>query len=76
MPHVVVKLWPGPSESQKAELAQAIAEALKNTIGSADKSISVAIEEVVSEDWMTQVYHPEIAPRLASLYKKPGYGPT
>lgn len=75
MPHVVVKLWPGPTEPQKAELAQALAEALKKTIGSSDKSISVAIEEVAPAEWMKAVYEPEIAPRMAALYKKPGYEP-
>jgi 4-oxalocrotonate tautomerase len=75
MPHVVVKLWPGPSESQKEQLALAITEALKQVIGSTDRSVSVAIDEVASDDWMKSVYEPEIAPRLEALYKKPGYAP-
>jgi 4-oxalocrotonate tautomerase len=75
MPHVVVKMWAGKSEEQKAALAQAMVEALKATVGSSDSSISVAIEDVVPQDWMSQVYEAEIAPRLESLHKKPGYGP-
>jgi 4-oxalocrotonate tautomerase len=75
MPHVVVKMWAGKSEAQKTALAQAMVEALKATLGSSDSSISVAIEDVAPEAWMAQVYEPEIAPQLASLYKKPGYGP-
>ena len=75
MPHVVVKMWAGKSEAQKTALAQAMVEALKSTLGSSDSSISVAIEDVAPEAWMGQVYEPEIAPQLESLYKKPGYGP-
>jgi hypothetical protein len=43
--------------------------------GSTEASISVAIEEVASAEWMRQVYEPEIAPAMERLYKKPGYGP-
>jgi 4-oxalocrotonate tautomerase len=75
MPHVVVKMWAGKSEAQKAALAQALVEALKATVGSSDSSISIAIEDVEPEAWMKQVYQPEIAPRMDSLYKKPGYRP-
>lgn len=75
MPHVVVKMWSGKSDEQKAALTQALVQALKSTLGSSDSSISVAIEDVAPEDWMRQVYEPEIAPRLESLHKKPGYGP-
>jgi 4-oxalocrotonate tautomerase len=75
MPHIVVKLWPGPSEKQKAQLAQDIVQAIRNNTGSGDESVSVAIEEVPSRDWMDKVYRPEIAPAMQSLYKKPGYGP-
>jgi 4-oxalocrotonate tautomerase len=77
MPHVVVKMWAGKTEEQKQALARAMVEALKATLGSSDSSISVAIEDVAPQDWMQQVYEPEIAPRLQSLHKnkKPGYGP-
>jgi len=76
MPHVVVKMWAGKSEAQKTALAAALVQALKNTVGSSDSSISVAILDVAPEDWMAQVYEPEIAPQLESLHKKPGYGPA
>jgi len=75
MPHIVVKLWPGPSEQQKAQLAQDITRAIGKNIGSGDESVSVAIEEVPSRDWMEKVYRPDIAPVMDSLYKKPGYAP-
>lgn len=75
MPHVVVKLWPGPSEAQKAALAQEIVAAIGRNVGSAADSVSVAIEEVPAARWMEQVYRPEIAPSIDRLYKKPGYEP-
>ena len=75
MPHVIVKLWPGPSEKQKAALAQEIVTAIGTTVGSAEESVSVAIEEVPSREWMAKVYRPEIAPAMERLYKKPGYAP-
>ena len=55
-------------------MAVELAEALKATLGSSDSSISVAIEDVAPDAWMAQVYEPELAPQLESLYKKPGYG--
>lgn len=76
MPHVIVKMWPGPSEQQKRRLAQQITRDVVSTLDSADASVSVAIEEVEPGDWLEQVYRPEIEPRIDRLYKKPGYGPS
>jgi 4-oxalocrotonate tautomerase len=73
MPHVVVKVWPGPTEKQKAALARDIVAAIKKNTGSSDDSVSVAVEEVASHEWMEKVYRPEIAPAMERLYKKPGY---
>ena len=75
MPHVIVKIWPGPSEKQKARCAGKIVEVLVASLGTGEESISVAIEEVRPEAWMAQVYRPDIEPNMAALYKKPGYGP-
>jgi 4-oxalocrotonate tautomerase len=75
MPHVVVKLWPGRSEEQKKQLTEAIVKDMMATLGSSEASISVAIEEVPSDQWTDKVYNPEIAPKMGSLYKKPGYKP-
>lgn len=75
MPHVIVKLWPGPSEQQKARLAQAIVRDIADTIGSGAESVSVAIEELEPGAWMAKVYRPDIAPHMDRLYKKPGYEP-
>ena len=75
MPHVIVKLWPGPSEQQKKRLADAIVRDIAETIGSGAESVSVGIEEVEPSAWMNKVYRPDIAPDMDRLYKKPGYEP-
>jgi 4-oxalocrotonate tautomerase len=73
MPHVMVKLWPGRSEAEKAELAEKIVQDLMETLHSRESSISVSIEEVSSEDWAEKVYKPDIEAKWDKLYKQPGY---
>ena len=60
MPHVNVRMYAGRSEEDKARLADAIGAALVQTLGSSERSISVAIEDVAPDDWMAEVYEPEI----------------
>ena len=73
MPHVIVKLWPGKSERQKARLAEAIARDVMEVLHYGEESVSVAMEEVAPEQWAEQVYRPDIVRKAAQLYKKPGY---
>ena len=73
MPHVVVKLWPGKTEAQKAKLAEAIARDVIEHLGSSEASVSVSIEEVPQDAWTEQVYRPDIAGRPELVYRKPGY---
>jgi len=73
MPHVIVKLWPGPSEQQKARLAEAITRDVTAILDLGEESVSVAMEEVEPRDWAEQVYKPDIAGKPDQLYKKPGY---
>jgi 4-oxalocrotonate tautomerase len=73
MPHVVVKLWPGKSEQQKQRLAEKIARDVMEVLNYGEESVSVAIEEVESQDWAEQVYKPDIVDGAGRLYKKPGY---
>ena len=75
MPHVIVKLASGRSEAQKSALAEAVTKAVMATVDVGEESVSVAIEDVATEDWVDQVYRPDILPRLDSLHKKPGYDP-
>lgn len=73
MPHVIVKLWPGKSEQQKAHLAEAITQGVMDVLHYGEESVSVAFEEISAQDWAEKVYKPEIVINAASLYKNPGY---
>lgn len=73
MPHVIVKIWPGATEEQKARLAEQIAREVKECIGSGEAYTSVDIVEINSSDWAEEVYRPEIVPNMDRLYKKPEY---
>ena len=74
MPHVIVKLWPGKSERQKAKLAEAITKNVTDVLGYGEESVSVAMEEVEPRDWAEKVFKPDIVNKPDQLYKKPGYG--
>lgn len=73
MPHVIVKLWPGKTEQQKNRLAQAITKDVLEILHYGDESISVAMEEILPQDWAEKVYKPDIQRNEEKLYKKPGY---
>ena len=73
MPHVIVKLWPGKSEQQKARLADEIVKEVMDVLDYGEESVSVAIEEVEPRDWAERVYKPDIVNNSDKLYKKPGY---
>jgi 4-oxalocrotonate tautomerase len=75
MPHVIVKLYSGKSEQQKAALAEAVTKAVMNTLNYGEDSVSVGIEDVEPKDWTEQVYKPDIFGRADTIYKKPGYSP-
>lgn len=76
MPHVIVKLWPGESETRKQQLAERIVQAVKDTLAYGAESVSVAMEEIESRDWVEKVYTPDIANKPEQLYKRPGYDPS
>ena len=76
MPHVIVKLWPGKSDRQKARLSEEIAKDVMKVLNYGEESVSVAMEEVKPEDWVEKVYKPDIQDNWAKLYKKPGYDPS
>jgi 4-oxalocrotonate tautomerase len=73
MPHVIVKLWPGKSEQQKSQLAEAITQDVMNVLHYGEESVSVAFEEIGAQDWAEKVFKPDILNKAATLYKKPGY---
>ena len=73
MPHVIVKLWPGKSEQQKARLADKIAKEVMDVLNYGEESVSVGFEEIKSQEWKEKVYKPDIQDNWDKLYKKPGY---
>jgi len=73
MPHVMVKLWPGKSELQKARLAEKIVQDVTEIFDYGEECVSVAMEEIKSTDWAKQVYEPDIKAKWDELYKQPGY---
>jgi len=73
MPHVIVKLWPGKSEQQKARLAEEITKDVMNVLNYGEESVSVAFEEVTAQDWAEKVYKPDIVNNAKKLYKRLGY---
>jgi 4-oxalocrotonate tautomerase len=66
-------LWPGKSEQQKTRLAEAITRDVMEILDYGDESVSVALEEVKSQDWLEKVCKPDIKSKWNKLYKKPGY---
>ena len=75
MPHVIVKLYSGRSEQQKAQLAQKITQAVMDGAQCEESAVSVSIEDIAPADWVDKVYKPDIMSKQDGLYKKPGYNP-
>ena len=75
MPHVIVKLLPGRSESQKTRLGEQIVKDVVAIAKCDEESVSVAIEEIQPGDWAEKVYRPDVLNRPENVYKKPGYNP-
>ena len=73
MPHIIIKMYPGRSEEEKQNMADAITQDVIKYTGAKDSSVSIAIEEIEPSDWKSDVYDTEIKPNIDSLYKKPGY---
>ena len=73
MPHVIVKLWPGKPKKQKQDLADKITRAVMQTLHYGEESISVGVEEVPADEWMSRVYEPDIQAKPETIFKKPGY---
>jgi 4-oxalocrotonate tautomerase len=75
MPHVIVKLYAGRSEQEKARLASEITKAVTSVLRYGEDSVSVGIEDIQPRDWVETVYKPDILGRRDTLYRKPGYDP-
>ena len=75
MPHVLVKLYAGRTDQQKAKLAEAITKTVMAALKLEEQSISVAVEDVAPAQWTEKVYKTDIL-NNPKLYKKPGYDPA
>jgi len=75
MPHIIVKLYPGRSEEAKQALAGKITRAVVEETGCKERSVSVSMEEIPSENWAETVYQKDILNGPGMLYKEPGYDP-
>jgi 4-oxalocrotonate tautomerase len=75
MPHIIVKLWSGKSDQQKARIADEVTKAVMASTGYGEESVSVSIEDVEPSEWTEKVYKPDTLDGPGKLYKKPGYGP-
>lgn len=73
MPHVIVKLYSGRSEREKARLSDEITAVVMKTLGYGEESVSVAVEDVSPRDWAEKVYKPDILGHQDRLFKRPGY---
>jgi 4-oxalocrotonate tautomerase len=73
MPHIIVKLAAGKTETQKQDLAEAITRSVAAILDYGEDAVSVAMEEVAPDAWAEQVYRPDIIGKPGTLYKTPGY---
>jgi 4-oxalocrotonate tautomerase len=76
MPHIVVKMISGRTDEQKARLAEEVTKAVMSALNCAEKSVSVAVEDVASADWTEKVYKPDILAKPDQIFKAPGYEPS
>jgi 4-oxalocrotonate tautomerase len=70
---VIVKLYAGRSERQKARLAAEITMAVMASVNCGEEAVSVVIKDIRPNDWTEEVFKPDIIANWANLYKKPGY---
>ena len=75
MPHVIVKMYAGRTETQKFQLAEVITRAVMAGTECTRNAVSVSVEDVPPAKWVDAVYTPDIAGKADTLYKKPGYSP-
>lgn len=73
MPHIIVKLWPGKSDTQKRQLAERITKDVMDVLQYGEESVSVSFEEVAASEWRAKVFQPDILDKPKQLFKEPGY---
>jgi len=69
MPHVIVKLYPGRTKEQKETLVKKITQAVTESLGVPDESLSIGLEEVEKDTWDEVVKKPDILAKQDTIYK-------
>lgn len=60
MPHITCQMYPGRSEELKKILAEKLHEATVEALGCSPEAVSVAIEDIMPDDWNVRV--PDVVP--------------
>ena len=74
MPHIGIKMLAGRTEEQKAKAAEAVKNALAQSLGMGDHYITVTIEDFNAQEWQ-DVFKTEITDKPDKVYVKPKYDP-
>ena len=74
MPHIGIKMLEGRTEEQKAKAAEAVKNALSQSLGMSDHYITVTIEDFNAQEWQ-DVFKTEITDKPDKVYVQPKYDP-
>lgn len=74
MPHISVKMLVGRTEEQKKKAAEAVKNALAESLNIGDHYVTVTIEDYTAEEWQ-EVFKTEITDNPDKVYVKPNYDP-
>ena len=74
MPHIGIKMLEGRTEEQKKKAAEAVKNALAQSLGMADHYITVTIEDFNAQEWQ-DVFKAEITDKPDKVYVQPKYDP-
>lgn len=74
MPHISIKMLQGRTEEQKMKAAEAVKNALAESLGMSDHYITVTVEDYDGEQWQ-QVFKEEITDKPDKVFVKPNYDP-
>ena len=74
MPHISIKMLAGRTEEQKKKAAEAVKNALAESLNMGDHYITVDIEDYTAEEWQ-EVFRTEITDKPDKVYVKPNYDP-
>lgn len=74
MPHIGIKMLEGRTEEQKKRAAEAVKNALAESLNMGDHYITVTIEDFNAQEWQ-DVFKNEITDKPDKVYVKPNYDP-